>query len=134
MTHATEQPTLGDVLIVDDDPMVLHVIAKALVRSGYAVRSALSGKEGLLAILVALPALLLLDLEMRGLTGDELLIYVRTIHPRLPVALITAYDERAQPLIERYGVACIKKPFDLDDLQDCVARYVRPARANAVGE
>jgi DNA-binding NtrC family response regulator len=131
MTHATAQPTLGDVLIIDDDPVLLNVIEKALVRGGYAVRSAVTGKDGLLSILVALPALLLLDLEMLGLTGDELLIYVRTVYPQLPVALITAYDERAQPLVDRYRVACFKKPFDLDGLLDYVAQHA--PRAQAVG-
>jgi DNA-binding NtrC family response regulator len=132
MTHATEQPTLGDVLIVDDDPVLLKVIVKALARDGYAVRTAVSGKEGLMAILARLPALLLLDLQMIGLNGDDLLVYVRKIHPQLPVALITAHPERAEPLVARYGVACITKPFDLQDVLDCVARYVRQARA--VGE
>ncbi|HJZ50086.1 MAG TPA: response regulator [Roseiflexaceae bacterium] len=134
MTHATTQPTFGDVLIVDDDLVILNVIVKALVRDGYAVRRAVSGKEALTAILARLPALLLLDLEMFGLNGDELLVYVRTIYPHVPVVLITAYAERAQPLVNRYGVACMTKPFDLNDLLDYVARYVQPERANAVGQ
>lgn len=132
MPHAAAQPTSGDVLVIDDDPVILNVIVKALAKDGYAVRSALSGKEGLIALLARLPALLLLDIQMLGLDGDDLLVYVRKIHPHLPVALITAHPERAQPLVDRYGVECIVKPFDVQDLLDCVARYVCAARA--VGE
>jgi len=123
---------VGDVLIIDDDPVILNVLVKALVRDGCAVRTAISGKEGLRAILNHLPALILLDLQMVGLDGDDLLVYVRKLHPHLPVALITAHPERAQPLVDRYGVECIVKPFDLQDVLDCVARYVRSART--VGE
>jgi hypothetical protein len=47
----------------------------------------------------------------------------------VPVVLITGSPERAQALVDRYGVECVAKPFDLDTLLACVARYIRPDRA-----
>ena len=82
--------------------------------------------DGLKAIIDRPPALLLLDLKMTGLDGEELLVYMRRVHGAVPVVLITGNPERAQPLVERYRVECIAKPFDLSELLDCVARYVQP--------
>src|SRR5687768_3975714 len=112
MPHASEG-SIGDILVIDDDAPIVETIVSALHSEGYAVRSAANGDDGLKAIVDRLPALLLLDLKMAGLEGDTLLVYVRSVHPTMPVVLLTANPERARPLVERYGVECIAKPFDL---------------------
>jgi CheY-like chemotaxis protein len=123
------QPLAGDVLVVDDDPVLVELIADVLHKEGYAVRRVYNGVEGLMAIAADPPALVLLDLQIPYLNGGEVLAQVRTAHPDLPVVLITAIPELATPYMELHQVQCIAKPFSLDELLDCVARYVQPQRA-----
>jgi DNA-binding NtrC family response regulator len=120
----------GDVLVVDDDPVIVELITDALHKEGYAIRRVFNGVEGLMAIAADPPALVLLDLQLPYLNGAAVLAQVRAAHPDLPVILITAVPDQAQPLLEPYHVTCIAKPFDLDTLFDCVARYVQPQQAS----
>ena len=121
----------GDVLIVDDDPVIVEMITDALQIEGYAVRRVYNGVEGLMAIAADPPALVLLDLHLPYLDGGAVLGQVRAAHPDLPIVLITAAPDQAAPYVERYPVQCIAKPFDLDALMECVAQYVQ--RVHAVG-
>jgi len=121
----------GDVLIVDDDPVIVDLITDALSAEGYAVRRVFNGVEGLMAIAAEPPALVLLDLHMPYLDGAAVLAQVRAAHPDLPMVLITATPELAAPYVELYQVQCIAKPFALSDLIDCVALCV--PRSKVIG-
>jgi DNA-binding response OmpR family regulator len=119
----------GDVLIVDDDPVMVELITDALENDGYAIRRVYNGVEGLMAIAAAPPGLVLLDLQIPYLRGGDVLVQVRAAHPDLPIVIITASPDQAVPYVKRYQVRCIAKPFSLDVLLDCVAQYVRRVRA-----
>jgi len=123
----------GDVLVVDDDPVIVELIMDALHNEGYAVRRVYNGAEGLMAIAAEPPALVLLDLQLPSLNGSAVLVQVRAAHPDLPVVLITTIPDQARSLFEPYYVMCIPRPFDLDELLACVARYVQPQRARQAG-
>jgi DNA-binding response OmpR family regulator len=119
----------GDVLIVDDDPVIVDLITDALHTEGYTVRKVYNGVEGLMAIAADPPALLLLDLHIPYLRGGEVLAQVRMAHPELPIALITATPEQAAPYVEQHQVPCIAKPFSIDELLACVAQLAPRSRA-----
>jgi DNA-binding response OmpR family regulator len=114
----------GDVLIVDDDPVIVELITDALSMEGYVVRRVFNGVEGLMAIAAEPPALVLLDLNMPYLDGGAVLAQVRAAHPELPVILITATPDLAAPYMELYHIQCIAKPFKLDALLDCITQLV----------
>ena len=118
----------GDVLIVDDDPVIVELITDALSIEGYVVRRVFNGVEGLMAIAAEPPALVLLDLHMPYLNGGAVLAQVRAAHPELPIVLITATPEQAAPYVALYHVQCIAKPFDLSALIGCVAQFVSCSR------
>ena len=61
------------ILIVDDDAAIGDMEQEVLERAGYAVRRAYSGTEALLLLRQERPALVLLDLMLPGLSGEELL-------------------------------------------------------------
>jgi DNA-binding response OmpR family regulator len=65
----------GDVLIVDDDPVIVGLITDALQIEGYAVRKVSNGVEGLMAIAADSPALILLDLHI-----PYLRVYRQTVY------------------------------------------------------
>jgi DNA-binding NtrC family response regulator len=131
MPDAAAPLNKGDILVVDDDPAIVSFVVDSLIDAGYLVRSALSGRAGMQAINERAPALVLLDLRMAGLPGDDILVYLRSVHRRVPVVIITANPELAKPLVERYKIECIAKPFELDTLLDCVRRYMSPGGTDA---
>jgi len=122
----------GDILIVDDDQPIVDFITEALADEGYQVRSAFSVASALEATLAQIPDLIIMDLHMPGKTGD---VFVRELrHDGLtdvPVVLMTA-DSMSARALEAEGIAlCLLKPFDLDDLLACVAKYIRPQQEHA---
>ena len=124
----------GDILIVDDDQPIVDFITEALADEGYTVRSAFSVASALDATAERIPDLIIMDLHMPGKTGD---VFVRDLkrdgHADLPVVLMTA-DSVSAKALEVEGIAlCLLKPFDLDDLLACVAKYIRPQQEHSSG-
>lgn len=113
-----------DVLVIDDDPPTVEMIVEVLRDAGYAARLAIDGPEALAAIAVRLPALIVLDGTMRD---DRTTLLERLCFPsqaRVPIIVMSAL-----PQIERYLpplsiAAFLAKPFELDELLACVARFV----------
>jgi DNA-binding response OmpR family regulator len=124
----------GDVLVVDDDQPTVDFIVEVLREEGYAVRAAKDAAHAREAIVLQPPDLLLLDLHLPGKDGDVLVHDLRDDElADVPVVLMTA-DERATHTLVMDGIAfCLVKPFHLEALFECVARYIRPQRDNAVG-
>jgi CheY-like chemotaxis protein len=119
--------TIGDILIIDDNPAIVDVMTEALQDEGYAIRSAADGTAGLAAIAAAPPDLVLLDLHMDAMTGTEVLERLDGVHSTdVPIVLMTADTLAAERIIAEGTHVCLVKPFSLDDLIDCAARYVRP--------
>jgi len=116
----------GDILIVDDDQPIVEFITEALAEEGYTVRSAFNVANAVDATSKRLPDLIIMDLHMPGKTGD---VFVRELRrdgqTDVPVILMTA-DTASARTLETEGIAyCLLKPFDLDDLLACVAKYIR---------
>jgi two-component system, cell cycle sensor histidine kinase and response regulator CckA len=111
------------ILLVDDEPPVREVQRRALELDGYVVQEAGNGLEGIAAIRP--PAqidLLVADLNMPGLSGDEMVRQIRTTRPDLPVLYVTGYIDRlmdARPLWERE--AFLEKPFSVAALREAVS-------------
>jgi DNA-binding response OmpR family regulator len=118
------------VLVIDDDAEICDLIVEILTDEGYTVRTAPDAEAGLLAIEDTPPALLLLDLQLPGMQGDTLLRILRAAGYTFPVVLVTASPQSAQSLTALNSLLCIAKPFDIDELLDCVRRYVQPERAS----
>mgnify|MGYP003341122470 CR=1 FL=1 len=107
------------VLVVDDDTSIRLLLQAALEDEGYAVEAAANGREALDAILRDAPDLMLLDMAMPRMSGDELLSVLHERHVKVPAIVISA--QQAAP---RDGcIAAVgRKPFDLVELIDTVSR------------
>jgi CheY-like chemotaxis protein len=113
----------GPVLVVDDDPDILRVVAMTLADEGYRVLTATNGEEALGCLLKQMPALVLLDLNMPVMSGLEMLERLRALDLTIPIVFMTA-GYRAQQEAERHEVAgYLAKPFDLGALLRVVARF-----------
>lgn len=106
----------GDILIIDDDPLILSFLRRGLSRRGLRPLLAESG-EAAEAILAETPGVraVLLDLNLVGMSGVEVLSWLRKAHPELPVLMMTGMDH--QSLAELEGIAgVLQKPFRIDDV------------------
>ena len=86
--------TLGTVLIIDDIPLNISLLAAMLRNAGYQVISALSGREGRLLALKEQPDIILLDITMPGEDGITTCRILKA-DPRttdIPVIFISAVD------------------------------------------
>jgi DNA-binding response OmpR family regulator len=113
---APEPLHAGTLLIVDDDVMNRDVLMRQLVRAGYSVFTAASGKEGLEQMRLHDFDLVLLDVMMPEMDGLQVLEHIRK-EPSLnaiPVVMISALDEidGVVRCIERGAADYLAKPFD----------------------
>jgi CheY-like chemotaxis protein len=121
------------VLIVDDDPDQ-HVLAGMyLGHAGYVVLHARDGREGYQAAREARPSLILMDIRMPSLDGEQAFRLLRGDERtrRIPVVAVTA-DVAAWPESRslREGFAGhVAKPCDLARIREVVARIIGPADA-----
>ena len=119
------------VLLVDDDPTLLSVLARRFVREGWDVQTAPSGPAALAALERGWPAVLVVDLMMPGMDGFELCRRVKRIAD-LPIIVLSAVDtsESKVRALENYAEDYVTKPFDPDEL---VARARRVQRRAGTG-
>lgn len=117
-------------LLVDDDPTLLSVLARRMAREGYEVTTAESGARALALLDQRWPALLIVDLMMPGMDGFELCRRVKRIAD-LPIIVLSAVDasEAKVRALEEYAEDYITKPFNPDELVARVQRVLRRAAA-----
>ncbi len=120
--------TMETIAVVDDDVYISDMLCRLLEREGYAVIRAFSGGEALAALSENTPDLVLLDLMMPGLSGEQILPKIRNI----PVIVMSAradVDSKVSLLME--GAAdYVTKPFDTAEL---LARIRVQLRKNVSG-
>src|SRR5215207_6444607 len=81
-TMTAERETAATILVVDDEPMVVEVVERYLRREGYAVVAATTGDQALAAARAPgrTPDLIILDVMLPGLRGDEVCRRLREEH------------------------------------------------------
>lgn len=114
------------VLVVDDEPDIAHGVETILNRRGYATLTAASGEEALELVDGRRPALILSDLEMKGMTGLELAARLRKREStrRIPFILATAASIATANFKVVDGF--LVKPFDRDVLIRFVEQHLQP--------
>lgn len=102
------------ILIIDDDIHISALLEEGLKMEGYTVSKAFSGTEALELLSGEKPDLILLDLMLPGLSGEELLPHIKDI----PVIVVSAKADTADKVGLLLGGAAdyITKPFDMDEL------------------
>ena len=68
-----DAPVTGEILVIDDDPEAVDIIARSAARIGLSVRRAFNGAEGLAAARAQPPGAIVMDLSMPGMDGFQLL-------------------------------------------------------------
>ncbi len=114
------------ILVLDDDPDVLALVRRILEHDGCRVETAADPREALAMIERERPSLLIVDLMLPRMDGEDFLRMVGSrFDPRPPVVVLSASAVR-QEVVERTGAeASLAKPFQIEDLLDVVRRLTR---------
>ena len=107
------------ILIIDDDESIGNLEQEVLERAGYEVQRAFSGTEALLLLKQKRPDMILLDLMLPGISGEELLPQIQNI-PVIVVSAKTDVDDKVGLLLGG-AVDYMTKPFDTKELLARVA-------------
>ncbi len=120
----TEVMAHGDhVLLVDDDAELLVFLADRLRRDGFRVTTARTGSEALRRIEQEWPDMVVLDLMMPGMDGEELAEQIsrRADVPIIVLSVVTEGETKVD-MIERYADDYVTKPFDYAELRARIRR------------
>ena len=124
MNTEARSVVVGGVLIVDDDELIRETLQELVEMAGCSALVAANGKEALRVMVDHRPCLVILDLLMPIMSGNELLDIMRQ-DPALadiPVVVSTSAPDRAPP-----GVPIIRKPVNIDALVDRIKGACRCA-------
>lgn len=105
---------MKNILVIDDDVYIGDMLAEVLTKEGYSVTRAYSGSEALLVLESGKPDLILLDLMLPGVNGEEVLSKIEGI----PVIVVSAKAdvEDKVTLLSHGAVDYVTKPFDCREL------------------
>lgn len=114
---------MKNILIIDDDLEIGNVLEEILKNEGYSVSRAYSGTEAVFVLSQSRPDLILLDLMLPGLSGEEVLPYIKGI----PVIVMSAkvdVDNKVELLLGG-AVDYVTKPFHTKELLARIAVHLR---------
>ncbi len=118
---------MSHVLIVEDDPVLREALAETMTIAGHTYITAKDGKEALTLLELHQPAVVLTDIRMDKLDGNQLLVEIHKKRPGLPVILMTAYGsvEDAVYAIRHGAVDYLSKPFSAQLLIEKINQYIK---------
>ncbi|MFQ5792081.1 MAG: sigma-54-dependent transcriptional regulator [Acidobacteriota bacterium] len=121
-----KEPTGPQVLVVDDDASMQRMLRLRLEREGYKVVTASDGEEAANLIRQDVFNLVITDLKMPKLRGDELARAISQFNPEIPVIVVTAYGEVDEAVrLMRDGIYYyLTKPFDVEELVSRVKKAI----------
>ena len=120
-------PSQFRVLIVDDEDGVLRYVERVLSEAGYQTSTASNGAEALEAVKkMGTLDILVTDVMMPGITGDELARQMRQADRALKVLYLTGYSDRLfkEKAALWAGEAFLEKPFTVKGLREAVSLLV----------
>lgn len=118
---------MSTIAVIDDDQHINEMLTDLLTREGYSVLNAYSGTEAVYLLSQNVPDLVLLDLMMPGLSGEEVLAQIKGI----PVIVMSAKADIQNKVDLLLGGAAdyVTKPFDTQEL---LARITVQLRQNRI--
>ena len=111
------------ILVVDDEPQIRRIMRAVLVAKGYEVMEAECGEEALKLIRAEEYDLMLLDINMPGITGIEVCVEVRT-SSNIPIIIMSAGEENKARALDAGANDYLKKPFGISQIFSCVELHL----------
>lgn len=104
---------MKNLLIVDDQPGIRLLLCEVFRNEGYTTHLAANGIAALQLVEEVKPDVILLDIEMRGMSGTEVLKKLKATWPEIPVIMMTANEVELSDQILKDVVHYFTKPFDI---------------------
>lgn len=113
------------ILLVEDDRALREALSDTLELAGFSYQSVDSAESAVLALQADTFGLVISDVNMPGMDGHGLQVFIRKHYPQLPVLLMTAYGavERAVEAMRQGAVDYLLKPFEPKVLLELIARH-----------
>ena len=113
------------ILIVEDDASLREAVSDTLTLQDYAVVCAESGESAIVALKEQSFDFIVSDVSMPGMSGHDLLAYVRQYYPQIPMLLVTAYAavDKAVDAMHKGAVDYLVKPFAPDQLIELIEQH-----------
>lgn len=126
---------LNKILIVEDDTNINNLLKEALLRENYSCEQAFSGTEARMLLTMNSYALVLLDLMLPGISGEDVLKEIRKLG-NVPVIVLTAKDELDEKvsLLTKGADDYITKPFEIKEIIARVQVQLRHATLESLQE
>ncbi|HEB68993.1 MAG TPA: response regulator [Desulfobulbus sp.] len=116
--------TAKKILLVDDEEGIQLLYREEFEDEGYTVDSAYNGEEALELFKKNPPDLVILDINMPGMNGIEVLRQMKEMKPELPVILSSAYQEYKQDFGTWASEEYIVKSANMDELKAAVRKHL----------
>jgi DNA-binding response OmpR family regulator len=108
------------ILVVEDDDDVRDLLTFALRNRGFTVEAVTNGQDALATLATRRPCLVILDLVMPGMSGQQLLVEMKGLDNRdVPVCVISALSDAAP----QGAIATLAKPFEISAVVALASRY-----------
>lgn len=106
------------IMLVDDEERYLKTTKKLIEKKGYSVLTAQSGKEALEKLKPQNVHVVILDVKMPGMDGNETLKAIKTLYPLVEVIMLTGHATVDSAIDGLKSGACdyLMKPADIDDI------------------
>jgi DNA-binding NtrC family response regulator len=116
------------VLIVDDDPEMRELLLDVLRNEGYEVAEASDGAAAVVALRARSYDIIVIDKNMPGPSGLDLLPGLRRLCPRARLIMMTAFGDVASYVeaIEKGAIEFLFKPFRMDELREAIEKALEP--------
>ena len=115
------------ILVIDDERHNRQLLVAHLKERGFEVIAAGNGKEGLEKVRQEAPDLVILDLMLPGLPGEEVCREIRRDENDVPIIMLTAKNQDVDRIVGKVigANSYITKPFDLAKLMEQVTAFIR---------
>ncbi|MCX5680530.1 MAG: response regulator [Candidatus Omnitrophica bacterium] len=116
------------IVAIDDEAEFIDILENYFGLRGYEIDVAVRGAKGIEVVKEKNPDVVLMDLKMPGIDGDEVLKLLKSMSPSPKVIFITAYDDGGKTkarLLKMGAYACLDKPISsLRDLEETINKAV----------
>lgn len=115
---------MASVLVVDDEVAITELLSETLQEEGHCVHICHNGIQALEFIVAQQPDLVLLDIQMPVMGGEQVLHDLRShLQNELPVIVLSAHNHIEQ-FLEIGATDVLEKPFEIDALIDLINRHI----------
>jgi len=117
------------IVAIDDEPDFIDMLQNYFGMRGYEIEVAIRGARGIELVKEKKPDIVLMDLKMPGIDGDEVLKLLKSLDPSPKIIFITAYDDGGKTkarLLKMGAHACLDKPISsLRDLEQTILQATK---------